>query len=75
MNLWAALWWQRNSIDGDIEYILRENLLPKLFKTRHECKIWIKEKYGYIKNRNDLRRYPHGWRLPQPIKIIIDRLD
>ena len=71
MNLWAALWWQRDSLDGNYEHIMNEDCLPKLFRTRRECRTWIKENYGYIKNRPDLRKYPHGWRLPKAIKVKI----
>jgi len=45
--------------------------LPALFRTRRECRDYIKEKYGYIKNREDLREEPHGWRLPRPVKVEI----
>ncbi len=70
-NLWAALWCGK----GQTEHIINENCLPKLFRTKQECRLWIKEKYGYIKYRKDLREYPHGWRLPKPVKVEAKQID
>lgn len=67
--LWAAQWYSHNRLDGVARHILYENWLPALFLTRRECRAWIKEKYGYIKGREDLRREPHGWRLPRAVRI------
>lgn len=71
VNLWAAQWHSKNSLDGDTRHIINENCLPKLFRTRQTCRNWIKEKYGYIKDRKDLRAEPHGWRLPVAIKVKV----
>ncbi len=54
---------------------MNENCLPKLFHTKQECRLWIKEKYGYIKYRKDLREYPHGWHLPKPVKVEVRQID
>jgi hypothetical protein len=73
--LWAALWWQRGGLSGDSEHLLNEGCLPKLFRTRRECRSWINRRYGYIKNSQHLRKYPHGWRLPKPVKVSITVTD
>ena len=70
-NLWAAQWHSKNRLDGERRHILYQDLFPKLFRTRSECREWIKEKYGYIADRADLREEPHGWRMPQAVKIGI----
>jgi hypothetical protein len=70
-NLWAAQWHSKNQLDGDRKYIIYEDLLPMLFKTRARCRKWIKEKYGYITERPDLRAEPHGWRMPQAVKVQV----
>ena len=68
-NLWAGEWHSKNNLDGERRHILYENLLPALFRTRHECRAYIKDKYGYIAGRRDLRDEPHGWRMPQAVKV------
>ncbi len=40
-----------------------------LFSTRKEAEECIKKHYAYIKHRPDLRRAPHNWRMPRPVKI------
>ncbi len=47
----------------------RSHLLHIEFNSRRECREYIKEHYGYIATRKDLRTYPHDWRMPIPIKV------
>ena len=68
-NLWAGQWYSRNKLDGIKTHILYKDLLPALFRTRRECREYIKTNFGYIKYRRDLREEPHGWRLPRAIKV------
>jgi hypothetical protein len=73
MNLWAAEWRANNELDGETRRLIYDNLLPKLFPSRQKCREWIKEKYGYIKIRQDLRDEPFGWRLPVAVKVHIEK--
>lgn len=75
MKLWAGQWYSKNKLDGVYKHLLCENCLPILFKTRRECRQFINDKYGYIKERKDLREEPHGWRLPRAVKVIIQILE
>ena len=68
-NLWAGQWYSHNRLDEVRKHILHDNCLPTLFRTRRECREYIKGKYGYIKDRKDLREEPHGWRLPRAVKV------
>ena len=68
---WAALWHSNNRLDGLRESIIYENQIPKLFPTRKEAREWIVLRYGYIKTRQDLRREPHGWRMPRAVKVEV----
>jgi len=70
-NLWAGEWYSHNRLDGITRHILYSNYLPALFRTRRECREFIKEEYGYIKDRDDLRKEPHGWRLPRAVKVQV----
>ena len=72
-NLRAAEWHSKNHLDGEKRHILYDNLLPALFRTRQKCRDYIKEGYGYIADRPDLRAEPHGWRMPQAIKVKITK--
>jgi hypothetical protein len=69
---WAALWRSSNALDGPSEHLLFENCMPALFHTRAEARAWIKERYGYIASRSDLRAEPHGWKVPMPVRVQVD---
>jgi len=43
----------------------------KLFSTRKEARKYNIQEYGYIKDRKDLRIYPHFWRMPNVVKVKI----
>lgn len=68
---WAALWRSDNELDGKREHIMFENRMPKLFHTRAEARQWIVAKYGYIRQSPDLRREPHGWKTPIPVRVKV----
>ena len=73
MNLWAAEWHSVNNLDGEKRHFIYNGLCsPALFRTRRECRVFIKDKYGYIASRPDLRAEPHGWRMPQAMKVKIE---
>ena len=42
-----------------------------LFNTRKEARKFIKENYSFIRTRKDLRKEPHGWRMPKPVKVNV----
>jgi len=69
---WAILWRSNNHLDGKVRRILAfENAEPKLFHTKKATQEYIKNRYGYIATRKDLRTEPYGWRMPIPIKVDI----
>lgn len=67
--LWGLLWNSYNQADGFSQYLLYDNCRPLFFDTREEARHYARLKYGYIKERKDLRDEPHGWRMPIPVKI------
>lgn len=72
--MWAAQWRSCNLLDGERRYLLRAvpgDPLPALFRTRGAAREWIKEHFWYC-NRPDLQREPHGWRMPQPVRVSVD---
>ena len=69
---WAVQWHSENRLDGLQRYFLWENYQPVLFLTRSEARAWIKAKLGYIAKREDLRREPHGWRVPKAIRVRVE---
>jgi hypothetical protein len=71
---WGALWHSRNTLGGDFEHLLFENCSPVLFRTRREARKWIDDKYGYIRNRPDLKAEPHGWKIPTAVRVTVERL-
>ena len=66
---WGVRWRKTGIIPS--EYIVYENSLPVLFRTRAEARAWIDKRYGYIRRRKDLRNWPHSWRIPQPIRVKV----
>lgn len=68
---WAVLWRSQNCLDGKREYFLWECGNPMLFTTRAQARSYIKERYGYIATRPDLRAEPHGWRSPKAVKVRV----
>ena len=69
---WSLLWSQSTILDGHKEHLVYENCIPVLFRTRKEARNFAKIKYGYIKERKDLRAEPHCWRIPTPIRVQIE---
>lgn len=68
---WGVLWRSDCRLDGKRERFMFRDLQPALFKTRREARAWIKESYGYIAERPDLRAEPHGWKVPQAIRVAV----
>jgi hypothetical protein len=62
----------KESLDGAREYIVGDYPRPShCFPTRREARAFIKERWGYIASRPDLRKAPHGWRMPIPVRVLI----
>jgi hypothetical protein len=76
---WAAEWRSVNRLDGDTRHLIHDTdhrechaqHFPLLFHTRREARAFIEEKFGYIRERPDLRSEPHGWRVPQPVLVQV----
>jgi hypothetical protein len=56
-----------------MRHLLNEDRLPCLFLTKAEATAYANERYGYIKTRPDLRAEPHGWRMPQPVRVAVQK--
>lgn len=74
---WGVEWHSNNKLDGKQRYIMWENCLPLMFPTRQLARAYITRKYGYIRHRPDLRGEPHGWQIPQAVrvKVVVRRAD
>ena len=70
---WAVQWNSRNGLDGVSQYFVWDGRGggPMLFRSRRLAREWIREHYGYIATRADLRREPYGWRLPRAIRVRV----
>lgn len=72
---WAVMWRCQNRMDGYRAWLLGSpdhQCRTLLFDTRAAAREFIAEKYGYIRTRPDLRREPHGWEMPMPVKVKIE---
>lgn len=69
---WAVQWYSRNRLDGVTRHWEWDyERGPVLFHTRAAARAFIREKYGYIATRPDLRAEPHGWRVPRAIRVSV----
>lgn len=68
---WAIQWRENNQLDGKVRYFLWDKGRPLLFATRKAAREYIREKWGYIKTRPDLRGEPFGWRMPVAVKVKV----
>lgn len=55
-------WWKAPKIE--------HGQVVQLFRTRRECRDWIRYEYGYLA-RSDLRKEPHCWRVPKPVRVTV----
>ena len=70
---WTILWRENNRLDGRREFFMWDpgTAGPYLFRTRREAREEIKKRWGYIARRPDLRKEPHGWKMPVPMKVTV----
>lgn len=69
MSLYGLKWVNRGPYAS--AHLLFNNGLPLLFKTRDDARAYAAREYGYIKKRPDLRAFPHGWRMPRPVRVTV----
>lgn len=70
---WAVKWQNSNQLDG---YRVWFDGTPEpptvvLFTSRSRARDYVKERYGYIADRADLRGEPHGWRVPKVVRVSV----
>jgi len=74
---WAVEWHSVNRLDGDRRHLQwSPESGPgdfRLFRTRRACRAYIEERYGYARDREDLRAEPHGWRIPRAVRVTVSR--
>lgn len=56
---------------GDDMYLHMRHCIPLLFKTKREASVCIRQDFGYITKRSDLRKPPHNWRMPKPVRVTV----
>lgn len=64
---WCLVWFSK---EGEHHFMF-DNCKPLLFQTRKEARNYANEVYGYIRQREDLKRAPHFWRIPIAMKTNI----
>lgn len=81
---WAIRWRENSRLDGKREWLMGRfngdaNPVPArlsgyttmVFATRAEARAYIKDRYGYIARRSDLRTEPYGWKMPVAVRIKV----
>lgn len=66
---WAVLW--RYSNEDQKSYLICQKGGPILFASRDDARKWIKRQYGYIAEREDLRKHPHHWLMPAAVRAHV----
>jgi hypothetical protein len=62
---WAILSFTRSS------FLCVAYDLPLTFTTRAQARRLIGEQFGWLRERSDLRRPPHNWRMPRAVKVRV----
>lgn len=86
--MWAVKWQSENLLDGKTQYLMggwgpQISGVPRcfagyttmVFRTRQAARDFIREYYGYIRRRADLRCEPHGWKTPIPVRVTVQVLE
>lgn len=74
LRAWAVLWHSDNRLDGCRRYLVWDPQDRfRLFSTRAEARAYIEQKFGYIRERPDLRAEPHGWHVPTAVRVGLFR--
>lgn len=69
---WGLEWRSDNRLDGKVRQWMWESPRhPVFFQTRREARAYAAAKYGYIRNRPDLRAEPHGWQMPRVAQVTM----
>ena len=69
---WAVKFTQDNWLDGHRDFFRNvPGMLPAVFATKRAAQEFIKRHYGYLAKRQDLRREPHCWRVPKPVRVTV----
>jgi hypothetical protein len=69
---WGLLSDTTTQLDGRRVHLIFEHCLPVIFRTRQEAREYANKRFGYIKNRPDLRREPHCCRMPKAVRINVE---
>lgn len=69
---WGILWRSDNALDGKRHHLMWNGVQPFLYRTKREAAAAIRERFGYIADRPDLCREPHGWRMPIPVRVRVE---
>jgi len=69
--MWGIKWISDCKLDGHTEYITGNTMGWDVFRTRAEARAFREKRYGYLRNRPDLKAEPFGWKMPQVIKVIL----
>jgi hypothetical protein len=68
---WVVEWHSDNQLDGKRSHFMWNGTMPYMFRTRREAREFINAEWGYIRDREDLRDEPHGWRIPRPVRVAV----
>jgi len=78
---WGILWRSESQLDGKDEHLIGtwpygapiqyQGYNTAVFRTRDDARKFLQEHYGFIKNRPDLRKEPHGWKMPKIVKVDV----
>lgn len=71
---WALLWRSENRMDGKRRYLIgsSEPAGVLLFNSRAAARRYLQNGYEWMREREDLRREPYGWKMPQVVKVRVE---
>jgi len=68
---WGVVWRSHNRADGPQCHVEHNYDVTRTFNTQRQAEAYIRQHYGYIAHRADLRREPHGWFMPVAARVRV----
>ena len=82
---WAIKFVSNSPLDGHREHLMGAANVARplelsgyttmVFASRAAAREHIKNRYGYIAHRPDLRQAPHCWKMPRAVKVAVSVIE
>lgn len=71
---WGVKFRSKCLLDGERSHLINKDFCPVMYRTRQGARDFINMHYGFLRERPDLKKEPHGWKIPIPVKVLIKEI-